>query len=133
MNRHETDIVLRWGDLDLLGHVNNVAYMTFFETARVELVREMGYADGSHGLGSVVVQANVSYKQSATYPGTLKVVTSISRLGNTSMEYHHVLQDSDGDTIYSEAFITCVWIDIQTNKPVAVPASVREWAQRDPD
>lgn len=130
MRSYECNIDTRWGDLDMLGHVNNVAYMTFFETARVELISATGGLNRGDGIGSVVVQANISYRASATHPSVLKVVNTIPRIGNTSMTFHQVLQDRDGDQVYAEADITCVWIDMKTNKPVPVPDFIREWLQQ---
>lgn len=133
MNRHLCNIDVRWGDLDMLGHVNNVAYMTYFETARVELIRTTGGLSRGDGIGAVVVQANISYRASATYPAALQVVSTISRFGTTSMDYHHVLRDRDGEQVYAEAVVTVVWVDMQANKPVPVPDFIKSWAQREPD
>ena len=129
MNSHESLIDTRWGDLDLLGHVNNVAYMVYFENARVQLVHDINAVEHFGGLALVVVQANISYKVSATHPSKLKVVTTIPRIGNTSMTFHHVLQDRDGETIYSEADITAVWVSMEDNQPKPVPEFMRQWAQ----
>ena len=133
MNYHETPIDVRWGDLDMLGHVNNVAYLTYYEQARVDTIYHIGSLSGEAGVGCVVVQANVSYKVSVEYPATLKVVTSIQKIGNTSMIFHHTLRDRDGDTVYSEADVTVVWVDRkQGGGPVSVPDFVRAWAQGQP-
>lgn len=119
--------------MDTLGHVNNVAYMTYFEHARVELFRELGLFRSDAGTGAVVVQSNISYRIPAVYPAALKVVTSLGNFGNTSMVFHQVLQERDGDKIYSEADITAVWISIADGKPMPVPQFIKDWGEQDPE
>lgn len=132
MNSHVSYIYTRWGDLDMLGHINNVAYATYFETSRVALLREAGGSDIDPALSCVVVQANFSYRASATHPSELKVDTTIVRLGNTSMVFRQVLQDRHSDTVYSEAEVTLVWIDIESGKPMPIPDYIHRWIEGDP-
>lgn len=127
-NLHESYLDVRWSDLDLLGHVNNVAYLTYFENARVEWISDIGGLSHEDGLALVVVQANISYRASATHPASLKVVTTMKRIGNTSMTLHQSLQTKDGSTVYCEADVTAVWLDMADNKPVPVPEFVKQWA-----
>lgn len=133
MNRHVSDIYTRWGDLDMLGHINNVAYATYFETARVALLREAGGREIDAALNCVVVQANFSYRASATHPSELKVESTITRLGNSSMVFRQLLQDRHGDTVYAEAEVTLVWIHIESGKPVPVPDYIHRWTEAGPD
>lgn len=132
MKQHVCNIDTRWADLDMLGHVNNVVYMTYFETARVEALLSSGGFDREGGTGVVVVQANISYRDSATHPSKLKVVTTVKSLGNTSLVLNHVLADRDGDRVYCEADVTCVCINLKEGKPVPVPGFIREWAGVEP-
>ena len=127
MRQHEFELDVRWGDMDALGHVNNVVYLTYFESARVDLIRGLGLSR-KDGVAAVVAQANISYKLSAKYPAKLKVVTTISRFGNTSMTYHHSLQERDGSKIYCEAEVVVVWVGLESNQPASVPESVKRWA-----
>lgn len=133
MNRHECPIDVRWGDLDMQGHVNNVAYMTYFEHARAELILSIGRFGPDAGVGVVVVQANVSYRAPALYPAALKVVTSVPKFGTTSMVFHQVLQGREDDTVYAEADITAVWINAADGKPIPVPQFIKAWSQQDPE
>ncbi len=133
MRYYECPIDVRWGDLDMLGHVNNVAYMSYFEHGRTEMIRSIRDLGWAENIGLVVVQANLSYKASATCPGALKVVTSVQRLGNTSITLHQSLQDREGgETVYCDAEVTLVWVDLAQNKPIPVPAFFREWAEQSP-
>lgn len=67
--RHRYECPTRWADLDLLGHVNNVAYVDFLQQARVDFVRRLlpdraGSYDGgisTPGEGLVVVRHEVTY------------------------------------------------------------------------
>lgn len=87
-----TDIVVRWGDMDALGHVNNIVYLQYFETARIEYHEAVGIPAPTpttevHG---VILAANsCRYKAPVTYPDTLSIGSRIAAMGPDSflMEY----------------------------------------------
>jgi acyl-CoA thioester hydrolase len=87
-----TDIVVRWGDMDSLGHVNNIVYLQYFETARIEYHQAVGIPAPSLNseIDGVILAANsCRYKVPVTYPDTLSVGSRIAAIGPDSflMEY----------------------------------------------
>lgn len=124
---HEYPIDVRWGEMDALGHVNSVAYLVYFESARVEMMRPTRDRMRKQGLAPVMAQSNICYLRSAVYPARLKVVTTVSRIGNTSMSYRQQLRDRESDIVYCEGEIVTVWIDRKDNKPRPIPDFVKEW------
>src|SRR6476620_6035112 len=62
--RHLYECPMRWADLDLLGHVNNVTYVDYLQEARVDMMRSLGQGRESHDDledGVVVVRHEVTY------------------------------------------------------------------------
>lgn len=92
-----TDIVVRWGDMDALGHVNNIVYLQYFETARInyhERVRIPPPTPQSAADGVILAANSCRYKVPVTYPDTLSIGARVAALGSDSflMEYEAVSQ-----------------------------------------
>ena len=79
-------ILSRFGDMDTLGHINNIAIAQYFEEARVSGLRQM--LGGDHawrdGVRVVIARLTVDYLHEATYPGTLEAGVGVLRVGNSS-------------------------------------------------
>jgi len=86
------DIVVRWGDMDALGHVNNIVYLQYFETARIEYLMRVGMEPpGPAWRESGFILAGVSCRFLApvTFPDTLSVGARIGRLGEDRALMEH--------------------------------------------
>lgn len=75
---------VRFADLDMLGHVNNKAYATYFETARVSYFFERGLSDGPR-VGMAIVRLELDYRKEILFPGTLRLGVRLHRLGRSSL------------------------------------------------
>lgn len=90
--RHE--IAVRFADTDAMGHVNNAAYMTYCEIARVAYYEEVSghpLPVGVHGAdeGMILAEARVTYRSPAFYGETLTVETRATRRGRSSFTLEH--------------------------------------------
>ena len=63
---------VRFADLDMLGHVNNKAYATYYETGRVSYFAARGLSDGPR-VGMVMVRLEIDYRKEIVFPATLRV------------------------------------------------------------
>ncbi len=83
--------IIRFADLDLLGHVNNVAYMVFFETGRVAFLEQLGEPphDREHGPVFVLAHVAADYLGELYYPGTVDIGTSLRHVGRSSFHLGH--------------------------------------------
>jgi len=83
---HRITVPVRFGDLDPLGHVNNVAIGYFYEEGRAALNRAALPKDlrQSHGMRIVIADLHIAYLDEAHYPGEMTVATGISRIGASS-------------------------------------------------
>jgi acyl-CoA thioester hydrolase len=86
---------MRWSDRDMLGHVNNVIYLTYIEEARVLLIDELRKA--SEGLTHyLVAHVECDYLQSVVdYPATLDIDLWVAHVGMTSMTVDYELRRHD--------------------------------------
>ena len=120
-----TDIQLRYGDIDALGHVNNAAYLTYYELARVNFLKNF-YKIKADEIGIVIARAEIDFLKPIHFEDKIHVKTDISKVGKTSITFSHKIYSDDG-TIYSNAVIVGVFVD-QNGKSRNVPEDIVKFA-----
>ena len=82
---HRQTVQTRFQDMDVLGHLNNVAFAALFETARTKFNREAElWGKRFSGRRAVVAQMEIHYLAEGSYPEDVEVATGIGHLGNRS-------------------------------------------------
>ena len=120
---------MRFSDVDVYGHVNNVKYFEYFQEARIQLMvaqgRELG--DGYH---LVVAQTDVDYRRPILFrPEPYDCRTWVSRIGSTSVVFESVVLDGESDgQVLARARVVGVCLDNETGRPAPVPDAFREFA-----
>lgn len=78
-------IPVAWGEMDSLGHVNNIMYFRYFETARIEYFRALGMKlPPDDGVGPILASTRCDFRLPVSYPDRLEVRAGISRIGRSS-------------------------------------------------
>lgn len=127
--KHWTAIPVRWGDVDRLGHVNNVQYFRYSEEARTQwmdgLTRNMPDI-WSGGQGPILAEIQCQFIRQLHHPATVQVGTRALRIGNSSIEVNQAffLEAEEGPIAISASRI--VWFDYQAQRSAAVPEAVRQ-------
>lgn len=113
--------IIRFADLDVLGHVNNVAYMVFFETGRVALLEQLGAPprDREHGPVFVLAHIAADYIEELYYPGQVDIGTAVRHIGRSSFHLGHGIF-ADG---VCKAVATSVIVQVQGRPLESVPLS----------
>ena len=128
-----TGDIIRFGDLDPQGHVNNTVFATFFETGRVMLLREPGNELGAPGATTVLVRLDINFLKEMHWPGTVEIGTATTRIGRSSYTFLQAIF-RDGECA-ATADATMVMIDTQTRRarplPEVVVARLEELRIRD--
>ena len=123
--RYQTQIPIRYRDMDTLGHVNNVVYLTYIEQARIEYFADLELWDGdANELGLILAKSTVSYRAPLTmHDRIVQIDTRISRLGNKSFDMEHQLScvRDDEVIIVADAQIVMVVFDYIGNQTIAIP------------
>ena len=76
----------RFGDMDLLGHINNVAMAALFENGRVRFNRSIGMKNRAEGDRWLAAAVQISYIREAHFPDDAEICSGISRVGNSSWD-----------------------------------------------
>ncbi len=124
---HEMQIPIRWGDMDAMGHVNNVSYFRYLETARIEWLNGAGFQPDPSGEGFVIINAFCNFLVQLEYPGTVLARTYAANLGRSSFDSFTTLERTDQAGVISAAGgATIVWVDFPLQKSTPLPERLRE-------
>lgn len=124
--RHFLAIQTRWMDNDAYGHVNNVVYYSYFDTAVNEyLMRVGGFDFRSDPVIDYVVETSCRFFRPLAYPETIEAGMRVARLGRTSVTYEIGLFARGADAPAATGRFVHVWVDRATERPAEVPAAIR--------
>lgn len=127
MASQRTLAVMRWSDMDALGHVHNARLLEYYEAARVALVADLVRLDRPAGIGLVVGRHEIDYRLPLVFrPEPVAVDLWVERIGNTSFTVGYTLCEPDGSVVYGRAKTVIVAIDMATGAPAPLPPQVRE-------
>ena len=124
--RHFSRITTRWLDNDLYGHINNVQYYSFFDTAVNRFLIERGVLDihGGDVIG-LVVETHCNFFESAAFPGDIEAGLRVGHLGRSSVRYELGLFTGDGATAIAQGHFVHVYVARENRRPVDLPAALR--------
>jgi len=117
-----THDVIRFGDLDPQGHVNNTVFATFFETGRVMLLRDPGNGLRPPGTTSVLARLDINFLRELHWPGEVEIGTGIAEIGRSSYTFAQAI--FEGNQCAATARATMVMIDAATRKARPLPDDV---------
>lgn len=125
--------VVRFADLDPLGHVNNNAIGVYFESARVAFFDDLGIFDGPPGLvrsgpGVVIVKLVIEFVKELHFPNALDIGSRMTRIGGSSFTFEAGL--FVGETCYATSEQVVVLFDSQTRKSTKILPEQREILKR---
>jgi acyl-CoA thioester hydrolase len=124
MSRHRYDCFVRFSDVDVYGHVNNVKYFEFYQEARLAFLMSLGRAEGEQGFSLVVARLDVDYKRPILFrPEPFGVETWVTRVGTSSFGIASEIRD--GDTVLSRAQAAMVTFDLETQRSRPLTAGER--------
>ncbi|ADR61192.1 MULTISPECIES: acyl-CoA thioesterase [Pseudomonas] len=124
--RHYTPITTRWHDNDVYGHVNNVVYYSFFDSAVNRLLVREGGLDIDQGrVIALVVSSACDYQAPVAFPHDIEVGLVVSRLGNTSVHYQLAVFLAGQPLACATGRFVHVFVDREGRRPVPVPDCLR--------
>ncbi len=125
--RHFTEITTRWMDNDVYGHVNNVVYYSFFDTAVNRHLILAGALDiqNNEAVG-LVVETGCSYFKSVTYPDIVHIGMRVAKLGTSSVRYELAIFANNDDSAAAQGHFVHVYVGRPGNRPVPIPGKLRD-------
>ena len=118
-------ITTRWMDNDVYGHVNNVVYYSFFDTAVNGLLVEAGVLDFRQGEAiGLVVETQCHYFTPIAFPQQVTAGVRVARVGRSSVRYEIGLFADDESLTAAAGHFVHVYVDRASRRPTALPASL---------
>lgn len=119
-------ITTRWMDNDVYGHVNNVVYYSWFDTAVNAWLIEQGVLDihGGQTIG-LVIETQCNYFAPLAFPQTIEAGIRVARLGSSSVRYEVGLFAQGEPLCAARGHFVHVYVDRETRRPVPLPNPLR--------
>jgi acyl-CoA thioester hydrolase len=119
-------ITTRWSDNDLYGHVNNVIYYSYFDSAANRYLIEEGGLDIQGGdIVGYVVSSGCDYHAPVAYPERIEAGLRVDRLGNSSVRYGIAIFREGEETAVAHGHFVHVFVDRASNRAVPIPPRLR--------
>ena len=116
----------RWMDNDVYGHVNNVLYYGFFDTAiNHYLIAEGGLDINAGEVIGFAVESQCQYLNALAFPEVLEVGLRVGKLGNSSVRYELAIFKQGEDFAAAFGYFVHVFVNRQTQRPAPMPDAIR--------
>ena len=121
-------IIVRYADLDPQQHVNNAAYLTYLESARMGYYSESELWNGQsvREIGMVVASLRIDYLKSILFGKKVRVGLMVSHIGNKSIRFQHQIEDAENGDVFARGEFVMVAYDTENERSVRVPEDWRK-------
>ncbi len=119
-------ITTRWMDNDAYGHVNNVVYYSWFDTAVNAYLIEQGVLDIEHGQTiGLVIETRCNYFAPLAFPQTVEAGIRVAHLGSSSVRYEVGLFAQGEALSAARGHFVHVYVNRETRRPTALPPNLK--------
>ncbi|MEY4427858.1 MAG: hypothetical protein RLZZ182_547 [Pseudomonadota bacterium] len=128
---HHSQITTRWMDNDIYGHVNNVTYYSYFDTAVNRYLIEAGVLDiHAGGVIGLVIETHCNYFAPLAFPKNVEAGIRVAHIGRSSVRYEIGLFDEGQTESAAAGHFVHVYVDRDTRRPTALPDDFVQALQR---
>ena len=120
-------IPVAWGEMDAMGHVNNIIYFRYFESVRIDYFRKLdliGYQQET-GIGPILASTECRFKLSLQFPDTVTVGTKILSMEEDRFVMGYEVFSHKHQRIAADGEGVVVTYDYRNNKKVPIPDALR--------
>jgi acyl-CoA thioester hydrolase len=124
--KHFLTVETRWMDNDVYGHVNNVVYYSFFDTAVNRYLIDEGVLDIRAGdTVGFVVETSCTYEKPIAFPDRVTAGLRVARIGTSSVRYEIGIFKDDDDESAAHGHFVHVYVDRATERSRPIPEKMR--------
>lgn len=120
----ESEIKVRWNEMDANGHVNNSVFMQYFDQARIEAFATVGFGADvmrEKNMGPVIYNAQIDYKKELKHPDSVRILTQFTDVQKSrGTVVQNMFSATTGDLISSAQF-KGIFMDFSRKRPVPFP------------
>lgn len=128
--KHFCLITTRWMDNDIYGHVNNVIYYSWFDTAvnQFLIANDVLDIENSPVIG-LVIETQCNYFAPLAYPDQITIGIRVAKLGNSSVRYEVGVFRGDEDDASAQGHFVHVYVSRDERRPAPIPDRMRALLQ----
>lgn len=120
-------IQTRWADNDIYGHVNNVTYYSYFDTAaNALLIQHAAFDIHNSPIIGLVVNSSCNFLEELTYPEIIEVGVAISKISNSSLTYDLAIFKQGQQNASAQGQFVHVFVERETKKSTPIPQEMRD-------
>ena len=123
MIKGDIKLRVRYSDTDQMGYVYYGRYASYYEVARVELFRNLGFSYKKleeEGIGMPVIDIETKYLLPIKYDEEITIRTRIEKLPSSRIIFHYEILNQNND-LANTAKTTLTFINLLNKKPVRTP------------
>jgi acyl-CoA thioester hydrolase len=120
---------VRFGDLDAMQHMNNVEFLRFFETARIDYMLQLSPAHAPtqrREFGFIFAECHIAYRAPAFFGDMIRTYIWPSELKRSSLRLQFEMRTDTDDRLVADGWGTLVGYDYGEGKPRPIPDVLRE-------
>jgi len=124
----QIEIPVAWGEMDAFGHVNNVAYFRYFESARIAYFAALDYMDlmRSTGIGPILAATDCRFRLPLEYPDQLTVGARVTEVQADSFLMRYVVTSTRHGQVAAEGHGRIVSFDYENKCKAPLQAELRD-------
>ncbi len=126
MTRFTTEVQLWFRDLDAMGHVNNVVYLTYCELARTQFYMKHAFKRALHDIDFILAHVDIDYVASAEWGDEVVVSVWPSKIGESSFTLSYELRDKKSNRLLAKSTSVQVSYDYDKKQTKPIPAEFRK-------
>jgi acyl-CoA thioester hydrolase len=130
---HRVTEIVRYGDLDPQGHVNQAVFATYFESGRVAMFRSPDLGIGVPGITFVLVRMEIDYIKELHWPGGIEIGTAIEKFGRSSFTAAQAVFRDGVCAAAGRATRVCIDLASRRSRPLPeeLVAKLGQWTKRE--
>ncbi|MEQ9125193.1 MAG: thioesterase family protein [Alphaproteobacteria bacterium] len=119
-------IQTRWADMDAYGHVNNMVFYSYIDSAVTAFLVNAGGHDKDRAPAiGLVVESGCRYFKPLAFPAAIDCGVRVARLGRSSVRYEVGMFEAGDEEPAALGFFVHVFVDRTTMRPTDLPANIR--------
>lgn len=123
-----THIPVAWGEMDSFGHINNVYYFRYFESARMTYFEQAGFMEHmqTSGIGPILASAQCRFRVPLAYPDTVSVGMRVHTIESDRFVMDCRVVSNKLEKVAAEGSSVVVMYDYRQNTKALLPDSLRQ-------
>ena len=119
-------ITVDFGDVDMMGHVNNARYFTYLESARTEFIFSHVFRSKPQKMGMIIAHAELDYKSPSQWRDKLEIRLRTSSVGKSSWTYEYEIVNEESGQVVATGNTVQVTFDYENQKVIAIPKPFKQ-------